>query len=144
MGYAVEFVRGFDNLPDYSTSIVSFPCDAGDHTLVAAQVSAIEMLEHVATLQNVWSDNAVSATVYYRKEELSTIQGWLKDNYESRIKSISFLLHNDHGFQQAPYEEIDAETYTREMSRLREGSFTDTGGAMLDMEDCIDGICPIR
>jgi len=144
MGYAVEFVRGFDNLPDYSTSIVSFPCDAGDHTLVAAQVTAIEMLEHVATLQAVWSDNAVSATVYYRKEELSTIQGWLKDNYESRIKSISFLLHNDHGFQQAPYEEIDAETYTREMSRLREGSFTDTGGAMLDMEDCIGGICPIR
>jgi hypothetical protein len=62
-------------------------------------------------MQTEWSDNSVSCTVYYRKEELKEIKEWLSKNYNNSIKSVSFLLHSDHGFQQAPMEAIDKKTY---------------------------------
>jgi hypothetical protein len=51
---------------------------------------------------------------YYKKEELPEIKQWLKENYKDSVKSVSFLLHSEHGFKQAPYEEItkeDAESW---------------------------------
>ena len=66
----------------------------------------IKQLEYVKRLQAEWSDNAVSVTVYYRKEELPELKEWLKANYNEHLKSVSFLLHSEHGFLQAPYEEI--------------------------------------
>lgn len=38
----------------------------------------------------------------YRDEELPEIKEWLRKNYNDGVKSISFLLHSDHGFDQAP------------------------------------------
>jgi hypothetical protein len=49
--------------------------------------------------------------VYYRKEELPEIKKYLAKNYKNNHKSLSFLLHNEHGFHQAPLEEITKEAY---------------------------------
>ena len=48
-------------------------------------------VELVKKLQAEWSDNAVSVTIYYRKEELPSIQLWLKHNYNDNLKTVSFL-----------------------------------------------------
>jgi ribonucleoside-diphosphate reductase alpha chain len=99
----------------------------------------------VKKLQTVWSDNAVSVTAYYKPEELESLKAWLKDNYEHNIKSVSFLLFKNHGFKQAPYQEIDEETYLSAMSKIKAtSSLTIDSSEMLDMAECSSGACPVR
>ena len=55
---------------------------------------------------------------HYRKEELSSIKEWLASNYDSSVKSVSFLLHVDHNFVLPPYEEISENEYNSAVSKL--------------------------
>jgi hypothetical protein len=54
----------------------------------------MDQLEQVKRMQELWSDNSVSCTVYYRKEELPEIKKYLKKHYKNSHKSLSFLLHS--------------------------------------------------
>ena len=92
---------------------MEFPCESGENAKLAKDMTAVDQLELVKRIQSEWSDNAVSCTVYYKKEELVEIKEWLRKNYKNSIKSVSFLLHQEHGFAQAPYEEIDEATYKK-------------------------------
>ena len=85
-GYFVEFVRNFDGTDDRSTVVVEFPCTYPEHTKFAKDMTAVDQLEVVAKLQTEWSDNAVSVTVYYKKEELEEIKKWLSLNYNQNLK----------------------------------------------------------
>jgi hypothetical protein len=99
----------------------------------------------VKKLQTDWSDNAVSVTAYYKPEELESLKLWLKDNYEHNIKSVSFLLFKNHGFKQAPYQEIDEETYRLAMAKIKSvDSLAISSSEMLDMAECSSGACPVR
>lgn len=142
-GYTIEYAKGFDGEIDYTTSIVSFPCSVSNDTIIAAEMSAVKQLELIKRLQSIWSDNAVSATVYYKLEELDAIKNWLKENYETSIKAVSFLLHNDHGFSQAPYEEISVNEYNRMKSRVKP-IVIHAVSSDIDDTDCATGACPIR
>jgi hypothetical protein len=112
-------VKQFDGTNDVNTVCVEFPIKAPDNAVLAKDVSAVQQLEYVKTLQRDWSDNAVSVTVYYRREEVAEIRAWLREHYTNGIKSVSFLMHSDHGFVQAPLQEITAEEYDEITSRLR-------------------------
>ncbi len=144
-GYATEFVRNFDGTLNRDTVVVEFPCYTGSNTILARDVTAVQQLELVKKIQTIWSDNAVSVTVYYHLEELDAIRAWLHENYETSIKSVSFLLHSEHGFSQAPYEQIDDERYIELVSKLRPMEtnlrYTDNE---LNNEECTTGACPIR
>jgi ribonucleotide reductase alpha subunit len=142
-GYPVEYQRNFDGSEDHSTMVVSFPFCYPEGTKIAAEMTAIDQLEVVKWLQANWSDNSVSCTVYYRKEELPEIQKYLAKNYKNNHKSLSFLLHNEHGFHQAPLEEITKEAYdalvasTQLITHVDEASFD--GG-----DECASGACPVK
>jgi len=110
-GYPVEYVRNFDGTDDRRTVVVEFPCKFPEHASFAKDMSAIDQMETVKKLQTEWSDNAVSVTIYYKPEELSDIRKWLSENYNDCVKSMSFLLHSGHGFDQAPLEEITEGEY---------------------------------
>ena len=142
-GYPTEYVKRFDGTEDHSTVVVEFPCSVPPGTLLAHDMTAIEQLELVAKIQREWSDNSVSVTVYYRLEELDEIKEWMKENYENSLKTVSFLLHSDHGFDQAPYEEISQEEYEKRVARLKEIEVVATGGVLEGVE-CEGGACPIR
>ena len=144
-GYNVEFQRNFDGTDDTNTVVVEFPSKFPDHTIVSKDMSAIEQLELVKKLQTEWSDNAVSVTVYYRKEELPSIQLWLKHNYNDNLKTVSFLLHSDHGFDQAPLEEITRQEYEDMIKSTKpinncEVNETDIKGSF----ECATGMCPVK
>ena len=143
-GYPVEYVRNFDGTEDKSTSVVSFPCSFPEGTALAEDMSAVDQLEVIKRLQAEWSDNAVSVTIYYRKEELEPIKEWLRLNYKN-VKSVSFLLHNDHGFDQAPLEAITKEEFDK-MSALVTPITSLTAISMddVDIQDCDTGACPVR
>ena len=143
-GYHVEYVRNFDGTEDHSTVVVSFPCSFPEGTQFGTDMSAIDQLEVIKRLQLEWSDNSVSVTIYYRKEELEGIRWWLHDNYFD-TKSVSFLLHSDHGFDQAPLEEITKEKY--EEMKASVTPITSLDKLTLDeieIDNCDTGACPVR
>jgi hypothetical protein len=76
---------------------------------------------------------------------LDEIKQWLSENYFN-VKSVSFLLHNDHGFDQAPLEEITEDRYNElSASVIPISSFDDTINLDdLDIADCDGGACPVR
>lgn len=143
-GYDVEFARKLDGTNDHSTVVVSFPFTYGEHCTVAAECSAIDQLEVVRRLQSEWSDNAVSCTVYYRVEELPAIREYLKQHYNNSFKSLSFLRHSDHGFDQAPMEEVGREDYERMVRRTRTITSVTTTVRYESEDECVAGICPVR
>jgi len=144
--YFVEYQRNFDGTDDKNTMIIEFPCCYPEGTVLAKDMSAIQQLETIKELQTNWSDNAVSVTIYYRLEELDEIKEWLNKNYNNNIKSCSFLLHNEHGFKQAPFEEITKEKYEELIKKV----IPITSGKINNMKDnelssdCVGGACPIR
>jgi len=143
-GYHVEYVRNFDGTEDHSTVVVSFPCSFPENTTFADDMTAVDQLEVIKRLQAEWSDNSVSVTIYYRKSELDEIKAWLAENYVN-VKSVSFLLHNEHGFDQAPMEEITQEKWL-EMSKSVTPITSLEHLNMDDIEiaDCETGACPVR
>jgi len=142
-GYPVEYLRGFDGKEQYDTSVISFPCSFPEDTVVARDLTAVRQLEYVKRLQTDWSDNSVSCTVYYKKEELPAIRSWLQDNYADGIKSVSFLLHSEHGFAQAPLEEITKEEYFLLMSQVKSIDSVSTEHSVDEQLECAGGACPI-
>jgi len=144
-GYNVEFQRNFDGSDDTNTVVVEFPSKFPENTLVAKSVCALAQLELVKKLQEEWSDNSVSVTIYYRLEELAGIKAWLKANYNNSLKTVSFLLHSDHGFDQAPLEEITRQEYESMIQLVQpidncEVNEEDIKGSF----ECATGICPIK
>jgi adenosylcobalamin-dependent ribonucleoside-triphosphate reductase len=144
LGYHTEFAKGFDGSLDHKTIVVEFPCTAGEDTITVKDMTAVKQLELVKQIQTLWADNAVSVTVYYRKEELPEIQEWLKQNYKTNIKSVSFLLHSEHGFAQAPYEEITKEKYLQISKKIKSLKNIQIDGEELKLDECASGACPIK
>ena len=143
-GYHIEYKRNFDGTEDHTTVIVSFPSSYPKGAKLAKDMTAIDQLEVIKRLQKEWSDNRVSVTIYYQKDELDSIKEWLSMNYVN-VKSVSFLLHSDHGFAQSPFEEIDKKTYTKLMKTVQ--PITNVGELNmedLDIQDCEGGACPVR
>lgn len=144
-GYNVEYQRKFDGTEDYGTVVAEFPLAYPEGTALASETSAIEQMEFVKRLQSEWSDNAVSCTVYYKLEELDGIKAYLKKNFNKTFKTLSFLLHSEHGFDQAPIEPITKEEYDRLVATTtlitKIDNVMDLG---LDDAECIGGACPIR
>jgi hypothetical protein len=145
-GYHVEFLLNFDGSENHDTVVVYFPCETPDGAILACDMTVIKQLELVKKLQDVWSDNAVSVTAYYSPEELSSLKEWLKGNYKNHLKSVSFLLRQNHGFKQAPYQEIDKETYNKCKQKVKQISTISsiTPGESLQGLECEGGACPIK
>jgi len=145
-GYRVQWDIGIDGREDHTRYVVDFPCQSPDGAVLASEMTAIQQLEWVRRMQKEWADNAVSVTVYYRKDELETIKNWLSENYDRGVKSVSFLLHSDHNFPLPPYEEIDREQYDKLLTKI-DFSIPLHGAAdgdELSLEDCSTGACPIK
>lgn len=143
-GYPVEYQQNFDGSEDRGTVVVSFPFSHGEGATLAKDVTAIQQLEVVRWLQTAWSDNSVSCTVYYRKEELPEIRKYLKKWYKNGHKSLSFLLHNEHGFKQAPLEEITKEQYDELVAKTIPISYMADMNIGLSDDECATGACPVR
>ena len=147
--YPMEPKLNQDGSRDFNTTIVSFPLRYPDGTPTEG-ISAVEQLENVVMLQRYWSDNAVSATIQYKPDELPIIKDWMVNNYKDNLKSISFCLHSGHGFKQAPNEAITKEQYEDFASRvepIESGCFGDGGDlddTSIDGVECIGDRCGIK
>jgi hypothetical protein len=145
-GIPVEPQQNFDGSLDHTTYVVSFPSKSPEGSIFAKDMTAVSQLETMVWLQKNWSDNAVSCTIYYRPEELEGIWNWLEENYANNLKGVSFLLHREHGFKQAPLEEITKEKYQEMQASVDWSKLTGFKTQEEDEigSDCEGGACPIR
>lgn len=112
-GYNVE-----DDQYDKSSAVVYFPVHAEYFDRSKNDVSIWEQLENAAQMQHYWADNQVSITVTFKKREAKDIARAL-ELYQSRLKSVSFLPAEDHGYVQAPYITIGKKEYEEAVAKLK-------------------------
>lgn len=143
-GFPLEYQRNFDSSEDKSTMVISFPCKLPETTPVAADFDWRTQLDMVRKMQSEWSDNSVSCTVYYNKEDIEDIKQYLRDHFRNEIKTVSFLLYYGHGFDQAPYETITKEVYEEMVSKTKPITSVEIKESEMELYDCITGSCPIK
>ena len=120
----VEMCRqaGYEMEPDAyapATMVVSFPVHMPLLDRGKAQVSLWEKVDLASQLQRHWSDNQVSCTADFDPErEVNDLSHVLRA-YEGRLKAVSFLPRDAHGYEQPPYETIDETRYKKMVAGLR-------------------------
>jgi len=107
-GVSVEDER---NNPD-STAVFSFPMKAPEGAVCRNDKTAIEQLELWLIYQRYWCEHKPSVTISVKDEEWPEVGAWVWKHFDE-VSGVSFLPFSDHTYQQAPYEDIDAETYRR-------------------------------
>lgn len=143
-GFKVEQQILFDGSLDPTTVVVEFPSRVPESTPVGATFSWRDQLDTIRRLQREWSDNSVSNTVTYRREDLPEIKEYLKKHFRNELKTVSFLLYSGHGFIQAPYESITEEQYIDMVSKTVPITSVTVRESDFDMADCEGGACPIK
>ena len=113
-GYPVEVDKYSPN-----TVVVSFPVQERDFDRSKDDVTLWEQLELAAQMQQYWADNQVSITVTFKPSEAKDIR-YALEMYETRLKGVSFLPLEEHGYEQAPYETISMTKYVDMLSRITE------------------------
>ena len=99
-----------DDLVSANTSVVYFPVASG-HKRSEKQVSLFEKIGLAATAQKYWSDNGVSVTLSFDKENEKKFVAPALNMYEGQLKAVSFLPMGDKVYPQQPYSEITREEY---------------------------------
>lgn len=112
-GYKVERDKYSEN-----TLVIEFPIKKKHFNRGKNDVTIWEQAENAALYQKYWSDNQVSVTITFKEEEQIDIKHLL-ETYEDKLKCISFLPLKEHGYEQAPYEEITKEVYKKMKKHLK-------------------------
>jgi ribonucleoside-diphosphate reductase alpha chain len=93
-----------------SSVVYSFPVKAPEASVVVKEVGAMQQLALWKAYQNHWCEHKPSITVYYTDDEYLQVAQWIWENFDI-CSGISLLPVSDHVYQQAPYEDINAEKY---------------------------------
>lgn len=143
-GHHIEPVIKLDGTLDHDTLVADFYVEVPKEFPVYEEgFDTWKQLDTLMMAQKHWSDQSVSITVYYNRDEIPKIKEWLADNLKN-IKTISFMSHTDHGFKQAPKESITKEQYEELSSKISPIRDEDISMGDLDNSDCAGGMCPIK
>ncbi len=95
--------------PD-TTTVFSFPVKSPRGSVTRNDMTAIEQLETWLMYQRHWCEHKPSITCTVRDEEWMEVGAFVY-KYFDEMSGVSFLPHSDHSYQQAPYQEVDKDTY---------------------------------
>lgn len=124
------------------TLVFAFPMQARLGVKTTVQNETVkDQIERQLIVQEQWADNAVSSTISFAENEKEELAVLLEKNAH-RLKSIS-CLPKKHGYDQPPYEAIDASTFDAMYARINH-EHPLTAGGDLDTAECEGGACPIR
>ena len=111
-----EFLKasGIPNEPDVMkpehTTVFSFPMMAPKGSVCRTDMTAIQQLEIWKTYAKHWCEHKPSVTISVKEDEWVPVGSWCWENFEY-LSGVSFLPFSDHTYQQAPYQDIDEDTY---------------------------------
>jgi ribonucleoside-triphosphate reductase len=115
--------QGIPNEPEVfkpdQTTVFSFPVKAPEGSITRNQLDAIDQLELWLTYQRHWCEHKPSITVTVRDEEWMEVGAWVYSHFDE-VSGVSFLPHSDHTYKQAPYQEVDQDTYEQLKSKMPE------------------------
>jgi adenosylcobalamin-dependent ribonucleoside-triphosphate reductase len=97
---------------------VEFPIHEKNFIRSKDDITIWEQVANAIDLQKYWSDNQVSITVTFRKEEIKDIP-YVLQFCEDKLKGISLLPLEEHGYKQAPLEEITKEEYEKRAAVIK-------------------------
>jgi len=137
-GYKIE-----DDLYSPNTVVAEFPIHEKFFDRSKNDVSIWEQAENAAAYQKYWSDNQVSITITFQEDEADQIKHVL-ECYEDKLKSVSFLPIKEHGYKQAPYEEITKEKYEEIISNLKQFNLDETRDRAIGEKFCDSDRCEVR
>jgi ribonucleoside-triphosphate reductase (thioredoxin) len=135
--------------PD-STTVFSFPMKSPKGAVTRTQMTAIEQLELWLTYQRHWCEHKPSVTISVKENEWMDVGAWVYKHFDE-VSGISFLPFSEHTYQQAPYQDIDAEQYTEfkkkmpkkvNWSKLSDFEKEDTTSGGRELA-CTAGVCEI-
>src|SRR5210317_1613581 len=135
--------------PD-STTVFSFPMKSPDGAVTRFDMSAIEQLELWLLYQRHWCEHKPSVTISVKENEWMEVGTWVYEHFD-KVSGISFLPFSEHTYQQAPYQDIDADTYEELLTQMPkhvnwsmlqefEKEDTTSGGRELA---CTAGVCEV-
>ena len=107
------------------TSVIYFPIKEKNFTKSKFEVSVWEQVLAVREMQHYWSDNGVSCTVTFNKDEAKDLQRVIEFS-APYVKSLSFLPLTDHSYDQAPYQECSKEEWEKYSATLVEVDLSDS------------------
>jgi len=129
--------------------VFSFPVKAPENAVKRNDRTALEQLEHYLVFKKYWCEHNPSITVYVREDEWLEVAAWVYKNLEF-LGGVSFLPHNDHAYQQAPYQEISKEEYLKAKASFPEVDWAEfdkyeIDDATVSMKEmaCVAGHCEI-
>ncbi|MBY9020164.1 MAG: ribonucleoside-triphosphate reductase, adenosylcobalamin-dependent [Candidatus Lokiarchaeota archaeon] len=137
-GYFVE-----DDSYSPNTVVVEFPVHEQYFNRSKNDVSIWEQAENAADYQKYWSDNQVSITITFQTHEANQIKHIL-ECFEDKLKSVSFLPIKEHGYKQAPYEEITKEKYEEMSSKVKPVFLDDTKDRAIGEKFCDSEKCEVN
>ena len=78
--------------------------------ITRTKMTAIEQLDYWLLFQRHWCEHKPSVTISVKEDEWMDVGAWVYRNFDE-VSGISFLPFSEHTYQQAPYQDIDAEKY---------------------------------
>lgn len=101
------------------TTVFSFAQAAPENALTRSDMSAIDQLEMWLAYKTHWAEHSVSQTVSVKADEWVEVGNWVFKNFDA-ITGLSFLPHEDHIYQQAPYQTVDKANYEEFLATMPE------------------------
>jgi len=135
--------------PD-STTVFSFPMKSPAAAVTRTAMSAIEQLELWLMYQRHWCEHKPSVTISVKEHEWMDVGSWVYEHFDE-VSGISFLPFSEHTYKQAPYQDIDEDTYNELLTqmpksvnweKLREYEKEDTTSGGRELA-CTAGVCEV-
>lgn len=151
-----EFLKnaGVPNEPNVmspnKSTVFYFPQKAPDGALVRHDLSAIRHLEYWLQSQREWCEHKPSVTINVAEDEWVEVAAFVYKHFDE-ITGVAFLPRDDHTYEQAPYQDIDEETYNKwietfpkniDWSKLPDFETEDTTKGSQELS-CVSGDCSV-
>ena len=93
-----------------TTTVFSFPVQAPNKAVTRNDITAIDQLNMWLIYQRHWTEHKPSVTISVRKGEWIDVLQFVNKNFDE-VSGVSFLPHDDHIYQQAPYQDCNKNEY---------------------------------
>ena len=119
--------------------VVYFAVEEKNFERSKKEVSIWEQISNAILLQKYWSDNQVSITVTFDKEQEGKDIPKILEIFGDQLKAISFLPLGKKSYPQAPYQEISKVEYLEYTSKLKSLNFVNSTSTNEVQEKFCDG-----
>ena len=115
--------QGIPSEPDVmkpdATTVFSFPMKSPEGSVTRNDMTAIQQLRMWMAYQKHWCEHKPSCTVTVRDHEWVEVGAYVYNHFDE-MSGVSFLPHSEHTYQQAPYQEVDKDTYKMVLQTMPE------------------------